>query len=439
MRRASFAILIAAAAAGAAACGPDLPERLWRSEHVRYFSREGDASVCPAILDQLEEHNFVIADALGITEVQQTIVSYYKFEGADDFGRNAECGAGATGCAANATVRSSDEFDRHELVHAYVAPYGLPPPLLKEGVAAALACERHPHPVGSWRDVYAADPSSPALHAAGAWLVGHLLRTDRAAKFMSLYGGLPGNATAEAFADRFEAIYGMTLDAAWTIVIEEPRQPMRCPWECGRPAFAPDGQAQPLVAACGAGSVQLSIDLPDGGVSHWRIDGGGRFAVRSCDGFEEPHVAVASGAGGPGGLLAPLAPGRYFIDAEVEPGGAPVLAVSVAPGEGLSWVDCAFAPAVTEDPASYGSLSLFYPSSTGARYTLFAGAAERGGQLTLASDDPLAHGFACPDCGGADCPRFDAQRPLALPPPPPSPQVLRLASPSAATVTFTWF
>ena len=71
MRRAPIALVIIACLGGAA-CGPDLPERMWRSENVRYFSRTGDVDVCPAILGQLEEHGKVIADLL---QIDRTLVS----------------------------------------------------------------------------------------------------------------------------------------------------------------------------------------------------------------------------------------------------------------------------------------------------------------------------------------------------------------------------
>jgi hypothetical protein len=217
MRRAPLTIA-AIACLGAAACGPDLPDRLWRSENVRYFSRAADTDVCPAILGQLEEHGQVIADLLGL---QRTTVSYYKFDGLDDFESHAECGAGASACAPNSTVRSPAGFDRHELIHTYLAPYGRPPWLLAEGAAVALSCQRYPRPTGSWRDAYAAPHSSNELYGAGGWLVGYMLRMFRAMRFMEFYQSLASNATADQFAEAFKNHYGMPLDDVWVNVIGE--------------------------------------------------------------------------------------------------------------------------------------------------------------------------------------------------------------------------
>src|SRR3954464_4600570 len=102
-----FSAIMLVAGLGGAACGPDLPERMWRSDNVRYFSRAGDDTVCPAVLDELEAHGAVIAD---LFHIEPTPITYYKFENSDDFNRNAECPAGAGACAPNATVRAPDSF-----------------------------------------------------------------------------------------------------------------------------------------------------------------------------------------------------------------------------------------------------------------------------------------------------------------------------------------
>ena len=148
MRRAPVALSLVICLGGAA-CGPNLPDRLWRSEHVRYFTRAGDDSVCPAMAGQVEEHARVIGDALGI---ETPLVTYYKYPDEVDFDAYAECDNGTWTCAQNATVRSTVAFDRRGLIHAYLAPYGLPPRLFVEGAAVALSCQHYPRPMGSWRD-----------------------------------------------------------------------------------------------------------------------------------------------------------------------------------------------------------------------------------------------------------------------------------------------
>ena len=429
MRRASFA-LAAIACFGAAACGPDLPDRMWRSENVRYFSRAGDGDVCPAILGQLEEHAQVISSLLGLG---RTTVSYYKFDSLDDFDANAGCG-GAAGCAPNSTVRSPAGFDRHELIHAYLAPYGRPPWLLTEGAAVALSCERYPRPTGSWRDAYDAPHSSPELYAAGGWLAAYMLRSFRATWFTELYQSLARNATADQFAEAFDKQYGMPVDDVWAAAIGGPQAPMRCVWECSRPEFMLDQPAQTLAAPCAAGSLQQSFSLLTGSVTRWRIDGEGRFFVRSCDGNEEPEVSVS----GPGELLAPLGAGHYFIDAYVEANGMPALAATTNAVPVLSSFDCATVPTVPDDPAGLTNLAVFYPSSSGTRYTQFATGTGRPTQLFVTSDDGTAAMDLCTSCDTQTCSRAAVDHVLGAPALAPA-SILSVPAGAARTAMFNWF
>jgi len=423
MRRAPVTIAVIACLSGVA-CGPDLPDRLWRSDDVRYFSRADDQSVCPAILDELEQHGQVIADALMIG---RTPVTYYRFNGPDDFSQHAECGPRAAACAPNATVRSAVDFDRHELIHAYLSPYGRPPWLLAEGAAVALSCQAYPRPTGSWRDAYALDHDDPALYAAGGWLVGYLLKMFPARLLPYFYNRVAINATADEFAQAFEDVYCndlpaagiwtqlrlgssncISLDKVWTAAIGGPTQPMRCPWECGnRPAFAIDGQPHALTPACSGGSLQLSVDVPNAGLSRWRIDGDGWFALQACDGSDAPQAVVSTGARA-GALIAPVAGQKYFIAA----GGTATLSASVTQGEGVSWSDCAAAPILPDDLSPLSTLALFYPSSATPQFTSLALGTSRAGQLSVWSEEPSASISVCASCDALTCATADTAHAL---------------------------
>jgi hypothetical protein len=394
MRRAPVALLLAACVS-IGACGPDRPDQLWRSEHVRYFTRAGDDSVCPAVLDELEEHAQVIGDALGI---ERPVTTYYKYPNAADFQANAECGEGASACARNASVNSTTAFDRHELIHAYLAPYGLPPRLFIEGAAVALSCQHYPRPTGSWRDALTADRFSPQLYGAGGWLVGYLMRMFRKTWFVNLYGSLQINATADEIETEFRRIYGMELDDVWAAAIGGRQAPMLCPWECGRPAFEADGQPHVVSPACGAGSTQLTVDLSGGGVTRWLFDGDGHVSIGSCEGNDFPLHAVA-GNNGTGAMLAPLVAGKYFVDAVVNSGAA-ALSIDTDALPALSSYECAAAAAVPDDLSRYQNLTLFFPSSVGAQFTTFANGNDRLGVLSLAADDQSATGSLCTSCDG---------------------------------------
>src|SRR5437764_14940218 len=222
MRRAPVALSLVVCLGGAG-CGPDLPDHLWRSEHVRYFTRAGDDSVCPDVLGELEQDGQVIGDALGI---ERPVVTYYKYASVVDFQANADCGAGASACGRNGSVNSPVGFDRHELIHAYLAPYGLPPRLFIEGAAVALSCQHYPRPTGSWRDALKADRFSRQLYGAGGWLVGYLMRMFRKTWFGNLYGSLQINATEDEIDAVFRRIYNMSLDDVWASAIGGPQAPM---------------------------------------------------------------------------------------------------------------------------------------------------------------------------------------------------------------------
>jgi hypothetical protein len=209
---------------------------------------------------------------------------------------------------------------------------------------------------------------------------------------------------------------------------------MRCVWECGRPAIPADGQAHPLVAACETGSVQRSVEVSEGGVSRWRVDGAAGVRVRSCDGFDEPLIPIR-GVNRPGVLVAPLKAGTYFADAVVEAGRAPVLAVSVAPAEGLWWTECAQAQPLADDLASLGSLSLFYPQSDVPRFTRFATGTDRQSDV-LFRPPGVVSGSLCAECNSTVCDFFMGQQgytPFILPG-----NVLQLAPSPAVTVSFHW-
>ena len=382
MRRAPVALVVVVCCGGAA-CGPDLPDRLTRSEHVRYFTRAADDDVCPALLDELEEHGQVIADRLGI---ERTVVTYYKYLSAADYAANADCGPDASACARNATVNSTVAFDRHELVHTYLASYGSPPRLFMEGAAVALSCERYPRPQGSWRDALKADRLSPKLYGAGGWLVGYMMRMFRKTWFVNLYGSLQINATEDQIATVFQSIYHMSLDDVWTAAIGEKQTPVVCEWECGRPTIPADAAPHELTAACGSGATHRTVDVPGEGVTRWVLEGGADVSVQSCDGFDAPLDKITSNTA-KGALLAPLTTGRYIIDAVIGLGSRSVtLSIDTNAVAALSTPYCGTVPPVPDDLSQYNTLTLFFPTSVGPQFTTFLNGDARSAAMTVTAD-----------------------------------------------------
>ena len=367
---------------------------------MRYFSRAADDTVCPALLDELEEHAQVIGDALGI---ERPLVTYYKYADGVDFGANGNCGAGESASRVNATVNSTASFDRHELIHAYLGPYGLPPRLFMEGAAVALSCQRYPRPTGSWRDALTADRFSPQLYGAGGWLVGYLMRMFRKTWFVNLYGSLQSSKRPPTISTR--CFQGHLQDVARRrLGRSDHRQAGAtvCPWVCARPAFEADGQAHALSTVCDGGTTQLTVDVPGEGVMRWLLDGDASFFVGSCSGDDRPQHAI-SGGNGTGALLAPLSSGRYFIDAAINKGATPTLSIDTNALAALSSSDCAAAPAVPDDLSQYSNLTLFLPSSAGAQFTTFASGSARDAVLSVTSDDPSATARLCDSCDAQTC------------------------------------
>lgn len=413
---------------GCLSCGQDLPERTWSSEHVRYFSRSDDTSVCPAILTLLEDHARSISTAIGI---EIGAVSYYKFNGLDDFGRNSPC-EDAVGCAGGASVYSPASFDRHELIHAYMIQFGLPPWLLVEGTAVALSCQRHPRPTGTWQSAFEAHRRAPELYGAGGWLVGHLLRTYGAESFVRLYSSVPNDADTETFATMFADIYSVSLNDAWTAATSGPDVPLFCPWECGRPGFALDVGPIAITPTCGAGTEQLTFAVPMQQTTRWIIDGDARFSIRSCQGRDEPGVAV-SGSSGPAGLLAPLQEGRYFIDVAVEPDGTPTIS-GASDGAGLHASTCEAALPVPEDLWGLSSTAIFYGGGEGEQFSLLSTGTARRGSLSSTTETVSL----CSGCDLASCETVRPEAPLMIDGIGAG-AILRVPAGPGTTLRFHWF
>lgn len=319
-RRGTLALVLPQALALAlsfAACGGgDFPsDRTWESAHFVYKTRAAEADACPDILVALEEHFAVMQATLGFSWPAGQKVTYHKFVDQADLRANSDCGA-AVGCVDGTSVQTATAFDGHELVHAYLAPTGFPPWMLLEGTAVALACQlpAYPRPTLSWRQAFGADRMGGDLRGAGAWLAGFLLRSRPVASFLGLYGGTGHPASAEAFAGRFEEIYGASLDDSWTMVTALDQPPVICPWECSRPSIPLDGSTPVSpVMGCGMGSGQ-TFELTEEAEVVATLTGRAAFGLGGCgDGSLPPTSFWTSSDGGTSFGVYRLAAGRYFL------------------------------------------------------------------------------------------------------------------------------
>jgi hypothetical protein len=107
---------------------PDLPDdRLWESEHFRYHLRSDEAAACEGVTEQLERHFAIVRDYLGFPWPAGAKVDYYKFRDQLDYARESDCPEYGSSCVRDGAVLTARILQHHELIHAYLAPLGLPP------------------------------------------------------------------------------------------------------------------------------------------------------------------------------------------------------------------------------------------------------------------------------------------------------------------------
>lgn len=114
---------------------------LWESEHFRYHTRSNDSASCESVLHQLERHFEQLHEYLGFAWPTDRKIDYYKFADRTDYFDNSPCPHDAESCTSDSNVFSPYVLVNHELVHAYLAPLGLPPAFFTEGIASVFSCE----------------------------------------------------------------------------------------------------------------------------------------------------------------------------------------------------------------------------------------------------------------------------------------------------------
>jgi hypothetical protein len=287
-------------------------DAVWESAHFRYHTRAADAGVCQGVLDQLERHFQLTRDYLHFSWPAGRKVDYYKFSDVADFSANAACPPGSGACTRDNVIRSPDVLQHHELIHAYLAPLGLPPAFFTEGVAVALACG-HAWTVGAkpWREVIALPFGDDRVFVEGPWFVGYLLHQYGPEAFLQLYGALDfRSASNEGIAATFQAVYPQALDEAWEAA-RASGPTVRCQflWECSGAALPSDGTIEPIGRACDGGDQFRTITLDS--ERDVVVNRGGYlgYPAASC----ERATAVGSEDASPNNLIGHFSPGVYFV------------------------------------------------------------------------------------------------------------------------------
>ncbi|MEO8211808.1 MAG: hypothetical protein ABI560_01380 [Myxococcales bacterium] len=199
-------------------CGDDVPiyDVVLTSPHFRLFVHNGATPAANALL-QLEEHYRDTKAYLGFPEV---VIDYHLFLTRED--ATEQCWGGAIerrACASGNRVYTTFGTDEHELIHAYMAGVGSPPPLIQEGIATGLTCGS-PGSLGggellSWQDTVTQTAISGIPYQPGFALFNYLVRRYGIEKFVEYYGRARFTLDPDVFASDFEGFWGISVDTAW--------------------------------------------------------------------------------------------------------------------------------------------------------------------------------------------------------------------------------
>jgi len=298
----------------------DLPnDQTWESAHFRYHTRKGDQAACEGVLVQLERNFAIVQGYLGLTWPEGKKVDYYKFRDQNDYSKNAPCSKTTASCTEDSSVMSPYILQEHELIHAYLAPFGDPPSFFVEGAAVALSCDRpwdERSGTAGWQDVVTLTSLDiNDVYKTGGWLVGYLLDRYGPAPFLVFYDRLKESASAEDIALTFQEIYGESLDAVWDAATAGDRVGCVNLWACQGPTLVLDGNPQTLAQACDGSDNSRTFQLATDTDLVMSNSGTPYYAPVRCDsatfiGVSGYYTGIAQYA-----TLAHVTAGKYFLRA----------------------------------------------------------------------------------------------------------------------------
>jgi hypothetical protein len=298
--------------------------RLWTSEHFIYESRPNDPAVCEGILTTLERHRAAITSFLGIPG-PPTRIRYSKFRGLADLRYAGHCSVNSAACFfASLGIETQERFERHELIHAYLAYLGDSHKLLEEGVAEALSCgvKLPMFEDMDWQRAFSQQVWQASsvverrhLYQAGSWFVGHLLRTWPRERFIELYTRVRPGTDPAGVAATFEEVYGEPLPDVWKRALSSRDPTAACvyAYECATADLAANTPSR-WGEACDAGDQFRTLDSTAGTLVVERAQNVGAH-VRACLGTSPPPFAERidplAGALSGSAFVYALGPGRY--------------------------------------------------------------------------------------------------------------------------------
>jgi hypothetical protein len=390
------------------ACGderaPDLPPVQWQSAHFRYAARADDPIACAGALATLEEHWAFWHERLGLPDPGAPAVQYLKFRDSHDL-RNGDCPGWAAACTTGTSVRTTDLFDKHELIHAYLAETMAPPvPLFAEGAAVAFSCDAGDYGTGGtpldWRQVL--DPPDDStdwlsLYPLSGQLVSYLYSRFGPAAFIRFYADIGSLAGETAIADAFLAAFGETLDDAWAAATSTSPLCLAL-WECSRPEVALDGAPHAATDVCGWNLVPRTLHMAAAGNIAATVRGAAaNFGLMPACGDAAAPGALPLWPGGDFSLLAELPAGTYLVWGGGEVAAAPLAARAV----GTACADLSPYP-VPPEPAAFFVAAPTTWAYARLRFDQPRAVAINGTRPSI----PKTSVWTCPDCGTdfATCP-----------------------------------
>ena len=253
--------------------GFEFQDSAYDSPHFRYLFHKDDATVCPVVMDSLEQHRALLAGYLGIDESTLPRVTYFKLRDASEYAARTNSVAGALADGGPDHVVSPLPFDEHELIHTItVGAWGDAPHFLSEGIAVALSCnpaavELTNQPYSDWEptndtipsesnlayvalytgstpatiaDHYSA--SSPAAYAAAGAVTTYLIDTAGPDRFRQLWASVSPATSVRDFSKALQKVYGFSLDEVWQTLHTTRHRPCAPVWMCSLPPIT--GQEQ---------------------------------------------------------------------------------------------------------------------------------------------------------------------------------------------------
>lgn len=201
---------------GLAGCQPDIPEPIWKGEHL-YYSSTGDGPVCRGSFYRQEQHAVELARLLGFE--LQDVIHYTRVENQDELAEYCD-GARAKGCAHVDEpyafgVRS---FNFHEIAHVVANLGGVRgPDPFREGFAEVFADGGDPDakqlPI---RDVLRDFPPGDESYRTMGLFSRFLIERHGLDRFVQFLRSAAPDTSFAQFSPTFEKVFGESIEVAMT-------------------------------------------------------------------------------------------------------------------------------------------------------------------------------------------------------------------------------